>query len=78
VPEHPPPDQPVKLELTSGVAVRVTTVLWLKEELQVLPQLMPAGLLVIMPLPAPDLVTFRAYVLSINSAVTALAAFMVT
>ena len=28
VPEHPPPDHPVKVELEAGAAVRVTDVPW--------------------------------------------------
>jgi hypothetical protein len=32
VPEHPPPDQPVKVELVEGVAVRVTAVPLAKPE----------------------------------------------
>ena len=50
VPEHPP-DHPVKVELASGVAVRSTTVPALK--------VVPAGLLLTVPLPVPDLVTLR-------------------
>jgi hypothetical protein len=50
VPEHPP-DHPVKVELAAGLAVRVTTVPALK--------LVPVGLLLTVPVPAPDLVTLR-------------------
>jgi hypothetical protein len=59
VPEHPPPDQPVKLELVLAEAVKVT--LPLKEALQVAPQFMPAGLDVTVPEPVPDLLTVRVY-----------------
>jgi len=51
------PLQPVKLLPASGVAVRLTEVPLLKLALQVAPQLMPAGLLVTLPAPAPDLAT---------------------
>lgn len=44
VPVHAP-DQPVNVELTSGVAVNVTTVPGLKAD--------PAGLLVTVPIPEP-------------------------
>ena len=57
VPEHPPPVQPVKRESPFGVAVRVTTVPLVKLALQVLPQLIPAGLEVTVPVPVPLLVT---------------------
>jgi hypothetical protein len=50
VPEHPP-DHPVKVELVAGLAVRVTTVPALK--------LVPAGLLLTVPVPVPDLATLR-------------------
>ena len=50
VPEHPP-DHPVKVDLTSGVAVKVTTLPALK--------LVPVGLVVIVPVPVPALATVR-------------------
>jgi len=59
VPEHPPPDQPVKVEPETGAAVRVTDVPELKLAEQVEPQLMPLGLLVTMPEPVPVLETER-------------------
>ena len=49
-PEHAPL-QPEKIEPSAAVAVRVTVVPTAKEALQVFPQLMPAGLLEIVPLP---------------------------
>jgi hypothetical protein len=55
VPEQPPPLQLVKLEPAAAVAVRVTDVPKLAE--QVVPQLMPLGLLVTVPLPVPAGVT---------------------
>ena len=51
------PDQPAKVEPAAGVAVRVTGVPLLKLDEQTAPQLIPAGLLVTVPLPVPALVT---------------------
>ena len=56
---QPVPLQPAKVEPDAGVAVRVTTVPLLKFAEQVLPQLMPAGELVTVPLPVPALTTER-------------------
>src|SRR5512143_514126 len=53
---HPVPLQPAKIEPEAGVAVRVTSVPLLKVAEQVLPQLMPAGLLVTAPFPVPPVV----------------------
>ena len=55
VPEQTPPDQPVKVESVSGVAVRVTPVPLAKDALQVGPQLIPLGAEVTVPLPLPSL-----------------------
>ena len=54
------PLQPAKVLPEDGVAVRVTLASLLKLPVQVEPQLMPAGLLVTLPEPLPDLVTVRA------------------
>ncbi len=53
VPEQPPPDQPVKMEpeLVSPAAVKVMDVGARKEAEQVLPQEIPAGAEVTVPLP---------------------------
>jgi hypothetical protein len=51
------PDQPVNVELEAGVAVRVTAVPLGKLAVQVEPQLMPEGLLVTVPDPAPASLT---------------------
>ena len=51
VPAQPPPDQPVKMEPTTGAAVSVTLVPAVKAAEQPVPQLMPAGALVTVPLP---------------------------
>ena len=58
VPVHAP-DQPVKVELPVGVAVRVTVVPWVKVSEQSVPQEMPAGLEVIVPVPVPVLLTLK-------------------
>jgi hypothetical protein len=53
VPLHAPP-QPVKVEFAPGVAVRVTCVPDWKLALQSVPQLIPEGLLLTVPLPLPE------------------------
>jgi hypothetical protein len=58
VPEQPPL-QPVKVEPAAGVAVRVIVVPLVYEAAHVAPQEMPAGALVTVPVPAPDLLTVR-------------------
>jgi phage tail protein X len=77
VPEQAPL-QPAKVDPADAVAVRVTTVPLVKLALQVLGQVMPAGLLLTFPLPVPASVTVRAKVDALNVAVTAFAAVMVT
>lgn len=47
------PDHPLKVEPAAGVAVRVTAEPFGKAAVQVAPQLMPAGLLVTVPVPVP-------------------------
>jgi hypothetical protein len=61
VPEHPPPDQPMKVAPVPATAVRVTTVPGLKEALQVVPQSMPDGEEVTVPVPVPVVMTARGY-----------------
>src|SRR4029453_5565357 len=51
VPEQPPPLQPVKLEPAVGVAVKVTAVPLAYAAEHVAPQEIPAGLLVLLPVP---------------------------
>ena len=58
VPVHPPPVQPLKMEPAEGEAINVTIVPFGKADEQVSPHVMPAGLLVTVPLPAPLLLTF--------------------
>lgn len=53
------PDQPAKMELTPGVGVRVTVAPKVKLAEQVVPQLIPAGEEVTVPVPVPDFVTDR-------------------
>src|SRR5436309_2657833 len=62
VPEQPPPLQPVKVEPAAGAAVSVTAVPLVKLAAQVAPQVIPAGLLVTVPVPVPALETVRAKV----------------
>ena len=58
VPEHPAPLQPAKTSAgLAGVAVNVTDVPLLKLDVQVGPQLIPAGALATVPDPVPDSVT---------------------
>src|SRR5882724_5991776 len=78
VPEQPPPLQPVKVELASGVAVKVTAVPLANGAEHVAPQVMPAGLLVTVPAPAPALLTVSVKVCRANVAVTEAAALSVT
>ena len=56
VPVHAP-DHPANVELLFGAAVSVSMVPLVKLALQVAPQLIPAGLLVIVPAPVPALWT---------------------
>ena len=57
VPEYPPPDHPVKSEFESALALSVIFLPGLTFSVQLVPQLIPAGLLVTVPLPVPDFVT---------------------
>jgi hypothetical protein len=52
VPVHPP-DQPTNVEPGEGEAVNVTDVPLAKLALHVVPQMIPDGLLVMVPVPAP-------------------------
>jgi len=59
VPLHPLPLQPPKVDPADVVAVNVTVVPDAKLKLQVVPQSIPAGLLVTVPSPNPALLTVR-------------------
>jgi hypothetical protein len=52
-----PPLQPLKTDPAAGAAVKVTAVPFVYDPEHVVPQLMPAGLLVTVPVPAPALET---------------------
>ena len=54
------PLQPAKIDPAAAVAVRATALPLLKVAEQVLPQLIPAGELVTVPLPVPALIIERA------------------
>lgn len=56
VPLHAP-DQPAKTALAAGAAVRVTAVPAVNVARQVEPQLMPEGLLEMVPEPVPEVCT---------------------
>ena len=58
-PQSASPDQPLKRDPVSALAVKVTTVLGGYGSVQSIPQLIPAGLLVTVPAPVPVLVTIR-------------------
>src|SRR3984957_16340247 len=77
VPVHAPL-QPVKVDPAAALAVSVTTVPLLKLALQVVPQLIPVGLLVTVPVPVPALVTLNLKTTALNVAVTDFAALIVT
>ena len=56
---QPVPAQPAKTEPVAGAAVNITAAPLLKVPEQVVEQLIPAGELVMVPLPVPALVTAR-------------------
>jgi hypothetical protein len=72
------PDQPANVEPDAGAAVNVTVLPLLSVFEQVLPQLIPVGLLVTEPLPVPARVTVSIYVVNkLNVAVQAMLALIV-
>jgi len=77
VPLHAPL-HPVKIEFAPGAAVRVTLSPSLKFALQVVPQLIPLGLLVTVPVPFPPRVTVSDDVPILKVAVTEVAAVIFT
>jgi hypothetical protein len=72
VPLHPSPLQPANVEPLAATAVSVTLVLNSKGALHVLPQVIPAGLEVTVPLPVPALVIVRGNCRSVKAALTLL------
>jgi hypothetical protein len=78
VPEQPPPLHPEKAEPAAAAAVRVTLLPPGKVEEQVVPQLMPAGVLVTLPLPVPERLTLSETGCGVNVAVTLVAELNVT
>ena len=65
VPVQPPPLQPAKTDPEEGIAVSVTLVPPENDREQVVPQLIPLGLLVTVPLPLPFFVTWSVKVPSL-------------
>jgi hypothetical protein len=80
VPLHPPPDQPVKFEPLAAAALKVICVPVSKLAVHVLPQLIPDGVLVTVPVPLPDWVTDSMLVAGfcVKIAVTVVSAASVT
>lgn len=73
------PDQPANVEPEAGVAVNVTAVPLLRVVEQVVPQLIPAGLLVTVPVPFPIRFTAKLYVvIKLKTAVQVILPFTVT
>jgi len=73
------PDQPANVEPEADVAVKVTAVPLLSVVEQELPQLIPVGLLVTVPVPVPARLTVSVYaVMRLNTAVQLMLAFIVT
>jgi len=70
------PLQPVNVEPAAGVAASVTVPL--NDAEQLVPQLIPAGLLVTVPVPEPLKVTVRGYVVKAKVAVTDCGPLIVT
>lgn len=76
VPEQAPV-QPSKVELAAAATDKVTLLPWLKLAVQVVPQSIPMGALLIVPVPVPVLVTVKSTWTALKLAVAVLAAFMV-
>lgn len=71
-------DQPAKTEPEEGVAVKVTTVPLLRVFVQVVPQVIPEGLLVTVPKPERATVSVYVVVIGLNTAVQLMSALTVT
>src|SRR5438093_7070742 len=78
VPLHPSPLQLSNVESLAATAVSVTLVPELNGALHVLPQLIPTGILVTVPLPVPAFTTVRVKGWRVKMAVTARACVMLT
>jgi hypothetical protein len=78
VPVQPPPLQPVNDEPADGVALSVTIVPKSKSSVQSLPQLMPVGDEVTVPVPLPAFITVSVCFVSVNVAVNVTACVSVT
>jgi hypothetical protein len=64
---HPVPLQPANVEPLAGVAVKVTIVPLLYDAEHALPQFIPEGLLVTVPLPVPyEVAVFTTVTASVN------------
>ena len=61
VPEHPPPDHPLNFDTDVAVAARVTNVPFVTDAVQVVPQSMPEGVEITVPLPVPLSLTLKVY-----------------
>jgi hypothetical protein len=73
------PDQPANVEPEAAIAVKVTELPLLSVVEQELPQLIPVGLLVTVPVPVPARFTESVYVLmTLKTAVQFMLAFIVT
>jgi hypothetical protein len=76
VPVQPAPLQPANVEPELAAALSVTVLPLLKFALQAVPQLMPPGTLVTVPVPLPPFVTLNTNCVAVNVAVTLSAAVM--
>jgi hypothetical protein len=65
VPVHPAPLHPANVDPLAAAAVSITTCPLVKLAKHVVPQLIPAGLLVTVPVPVPALVTVRVSLLPV-------------
>ena len=77
-PWQPPPIQPANCESGSGMAASVTGVPVENAPMQIVPQAIPAGVLVTIPLPVPVLVTTRVTGIDSKMAITDASAVSVT
>ena len=78
VPVQPPPLQPMKAVPAAGITIRVTPVPAGYAAKQVVPHVMPAGVLVMVPDTSPALLTAMDLVAAVNVAVTEMGALPAT